>query len=153
MPNYIGFSTINSNKPKTTNLPNGLAGTLEMSNKPIVYGKKFRMLDQQLVIQDLINAFNIVKGTKVGQPEYGTTLWSYVFEPNVADIQFAIQNEVRRVCSLDPRIILNSVTTFPQDQGILIEVEIAVNPFNQAELINVFFDSNTNVASLVPISA
>jgi len=149
MPNYIGFSTINSNKPKTTNRPPGEAGGFGSVLQPIVYGKKFRMLDQQLVIQDLINAFNIKKGTKVGQPEYGTTLWNFLFEPNTADIQFAIQNEVRRVCSLDPRIILNSVTSYPKENGILIEVQLAVNPFKQEELLSVFFDATSNNASIV----
>jgi hypothetical protein len=31
-----------------------------------------------------------------------------------------------------------------QDNGILLEVEIAVAPFNQATLLNVFFNSETN---------
>lgn len=149
MPNYIGFSTINANKPKSTNKIPGVAGGVGSLVQPIVFGKKFRMLDQQLVIQDLVNAFNIKKGTKVGQPEYGTTLWNYLFEPNTADVQFSIQNEVRRVCSLDPRIILNFVNAYPKESGILIEVELAINPFNQPELLNVFFSSTTNTASIV----
>ena len=61
--------------------------------------KSLNLLDEQLVIQDLVNALNIRKGEKVGQPSYGTTLWDFVFEPNTADVQVEIQNEVRRVAA------------------------------------------------------
>lgn len=149
MPNYVGFSTANANKPKTTNQPPGADGGVGSVLKPIVYGKKYRMVDQQLVIQDFINALNIPKGQKVGQPEYGTTVWDYVFEPNTADVQFALENEIRRVASQDPRMIVNFVKAYPQENGILIEVEFAVNPFNQATFLNVFFNSQTSLATVL----
>lgn len=148
MPNYIGFSTINANKPKSTNLPTGENGGVGSVVRPIVPGKKFRLVDQPLVIQDFINALNIPRGQKVGQPEYGTTIWDFVFEPNTADVQYQLENEIRRIITSDPRLELNYVKAFPKENGILIEVEIAVNPFNQAELISVFFNSKTNQASL-----
>jgi phage baseplate assembly protein W len=85
---------------------------------------------------------NIRQGQKVGQPGYGTTLWSFVFEPNTNDTQYKLQTEVQRVASLDPRLIVNSVVAFPQELGILIEVEIAVAPFNQAQVLSLFVDTN-----------
>ena len=148
MPNYVGFSTINANKPKSTNLPTGENGGVGSVVRPIVPGKKFRLVDQPLVIQDFINALNIPRGQKVGQPEYGTTIWDFVFEPNTADVQYQLENEIRRIITSDPRLELNYVKAFPKENGILIEVELAVNPFNQAELISVFFNSKTNQASL-----
>ena len=148
MPYYIGFSTINANKPRTTNQTPGNAGGVGSVTNSIVYGKKFRTLDTQLVIQDLLNAFNIRKGQKVGQPNYGTTIWDYVFDPNTEDIQFAIQNEVRRVISLDPRIQVNTVNAYPKENGILIEVECAITPFNEATLLSVFFNTETARAAL-----
>lgn len=149
MPTYIGFSTINANKPKTTNQPMGIDGGFGGIVKPIVFGKKFRTVDSQLVIQDLVNSFNIPKGQKVGQPEYGTTLWDFIFDPNTADVQIQLENEIRRVASLDPRLILNSVVSYPQENGILIEVELAVAPFNNADVLQLFFNQLTNNASIV----
>lgn len=149
MPTYIGFSTINADKPRTTNARSGSgAGTGGITN-PIVFGKKYRMVDNQLVIQDFINALNIPLGQKVGQPGYGTTLWSFVFEPNNAVTQSRIENEIRRVASSDPRIQLNYVTAYPRDNGILIEVEMAVTPFNEALVLNVFFNQDTSRATIV----
>ena len=111
MPYYIGFSTINANKPRSSNLVQGNAGGVGNTTKSIVFGKKFRTTNTELVIQDLLNALNIKKGQKVGQPNYGTTLWDYVFDPNTADDQYAIENEMRRVISLDPRIQTNTIKT------------------------------------------
>ena len=148
MPTYIGFSTINSNKPRSTNLPTGPAGGTGSMVNPIITGKKFRMTDAPLVIQDFINALNIQQGQKVGNPGYGTTLWSYVFEPNTADVQFQLENEIKRVANLDPRLIVNTVNAYPQENGILLEVELAIAPFNQAQLLSVFFNNTTNQATI-----
>lgn len=148
MPNYIGFSTINANKPRSTNLNPGKSGGTGSMVQPIVYGKKFRIVDEQLVIQDFINALNIQQGQKVGQPSYGTSLWSFVFEPNTTDVRTQLENEVRRVANQDPRMILNSVKTFPQENGILIELEMAVAPFNNAQTLGIFFNNSTNTASV-----
>jgi phage baseplate assembly protein W len=132
MPQYIGFSTKDSCKPKTSNdvSISGIDGGPGGIQKGIVWGKKYRLLDSQLVIQDFVNALNIPLGSKVGQPGYGTRLWNFVFEPNTADVQFQLESEIRRVASNDPRINLNYVKAFPQENGILIEVQLAVVPFN-----------------------
>lgn len=148
MTNYVGFSTINANKPRTTNARNGIDGGAGSIVSPVVFGKKFKMVDNQLVIQDFVNALNIQVGQKVGQPGYGTTIWSFVFEPNNFNTQQQIEAEIRRVASLDPRIQLNYVQVYPRDNGILIEVEMAVTPFNQPLVLNVFFNQDTNRASI-----
>jgi len=146
MANYIGFSTINANKPKTTNAPTGSGGGVGTILKGLVFGKKYKMVDAPLVLQDFINALNIRQGEKVGQPEYGTKLWSYVFEPNTTDMQFQLENEIRRVASLDPRLDLNYVKAYPQENGILVEVELSVSPFNQAQIVSIYFDGTSSRA-------
>jgi phage baseplate assembly protein W len=146
MPSYIGFSTVNANKPKTTNVNSGVDGGFGSILVSINAGRKYRLLDEQLVVNDFINALNIRQGEKVGQPGYGTTLWSFVFEPNTADVQFQLETEIKRVAGLDPRMNLNYVKAFPQENGILLEVEFAITPFNNANTLSVFFDANTNRA-------
>ena len=148
MATYNGFSTINANKPRSTSLTPGTGGGYGSTTQPVIPGKKYKLTDEQLVIQDFLNALNIQQGQKVGQPGYGTTLWSFIFEPNTADTQFQLQDEIRRVASSDPRLIVNSVKAFPKENGILIEVELAIAPFNNAQLLNVFFKNLTNVAAI-----
>ena len=145
---YKGFSTINANTPKSTNLQTGPAGGTGSVVTPYNVGNKFGLVDGPLVIQDLVNALNIRQGEKVGKPGYGTTIWSFIFEPNTADVQFQLENEIRRVAGQDPRLVINTVKAYPQENGILLEVELAISPFNQANLLRVFFNSSTNTAVL-----
>lgn len=148
MPQYIGFSTQNAGKPPTRNAQYGSGNGVGSLVDPVYTGKKFALVDEQLVITDFINALNIRQGEKVGQPSYGTTLWDFVFEPNTQDIQHALQAEISRVASLDQRISLQFVRAYPKENGILMEVQMAVVPFNQSTLLSVFFNSNTNKAQL-----
>ena len=64
----------------------------------------------------------------------------------VKDVQNKLENEIRRVANQDPRMIVNTVSAYPQENGILIEVELAVTPFNNAQTLSVFFNNNTNTA-------
>lgn len=148
MPQYIGFSTINADKPKTTNAPIGINGGPGGILNSLNTGRKFRLVDEALVIQDFVNSLNIRQGQKVGNPQYGTTLWNFIFEPNTADVQFQLQNEIQRVASLDPRLQIENLRAYPQENGILLEMQVAVTPYNAASLLSVFFNSNTNTAAI-----
>jgi phage baseplate assembly protein W len=145
---YVGFSTQRFNLPRNESITVGVDGGSGSITQPIQIGKKFRLVDEQLILQDFINALNIPQGSKPGKPSYGTTIWTFVFEPNTPDMQFQLENEVRRVASQDPRLILNTVIAYPQENGILIEVEVAVSPFNNAGQLQIFFDQQSNSASL-----
>lgn len=148
MPQYIGFSTQYANQPKTTNARIGYQGGPGTILNPLIPGKKFQLVDQPLVVQDFVNALNIRQGEKVGQPEYGTTLWDFVFDPNTSDVQIALEQEIRRVASNDPRMIINFLKVFTQENGILLEMQVSIAPFNQSETLGIFFDSNVNSASI-----
>ena len=148
MPTYVGFSTIGANEPKTTNASTGIDGGTGGVIKPTIPGKRYRIVDESLVIRDFINALNIQQGEKVGNPGYGSIIWSFIFEPNDAETQLRIENEIRRIGSNDPRLTINTVKSYTQENGILLEVELAIAPFNNAEILNVFFNSLTNTATL-----
>jgi len=148
MPTYVGFSTIGANEPKTTNASTGIDGGTGGVIKPTVPGKRYRIVDESLVIRDFINALNIQQGEKVGNPGYGSIIWSFIFEPNDAETQLRIENEIRRIASNDPRLTINTVKSYTQENGILLEVELAIAPFNNAEILNVFFNNLTNTATL-----
>ncbi len=146
MPQYIGFSTQGSCTPPTRNAVQGSGGGFGSITQPISVGKKFKLTDQELVVRDFVNALNIRQGEKVGQPSYGTALWNFVFEPNSQDMQFALETEIRRVASQDPRISIDFVKAYPKENGILMETQVMIMPFNQSLLLSVFFDSTTNTA-------
>ena len=146
MPTFIGFSTQQLDAVRTGQVFTGVDGGAGSITNPIRPTKKYRIVDRDLVIRDFINTLNIPQGQKPGKPEYGTSLWTFVFEPNTFDVQQQLEAEVRRVASLDPRLQLNSVISYPQDNGILIEMEMAISPFNDVLTLSVLFDQNTSRA-------
>jgi len=153
MATFIGFSTLHIDQVRRSQVASGVDGGSGSITNPIRVNKKFRIVDQDLVIQDFLNALNIPQGQKPGKPQYGTTVWSYVYEPNTLDTQIEIERELKRVAGLDPRLLLNSVVSYPQDNGILVEMEFAISPFNIVQQMAVLFDTDSGMAkvsSLMP---
>jgi phage baseplate assembly protein W len=124
MTTFIGFSTINQNK-------------------------KFTLTDFDLIQRDLLNAFNIRQGELPGRPGYGTVLWDYVFENQVEQLQQQIRDEVQRVAGGDPRLIVSDIQVFPQDNGILIQLQVTIVNTTNAEILSIFFDEQQRNASYV----
>jgi hypothetical protein len=149
MPTYIGFSTQNVNQQRTLGIQPGVTGGTSYVNRSTGTGRKFTLTDDDLIINDFINALNIPQGQKPGMPQYGTTLWSFLFEPNTADVQAQIEAEVRRLAKLDPRLLLNTVNVYSYESGIILEVELATSATNQVSILKINFDQNTNTARLV----
>ena len=146
MPTFVGFSTQHVNDIKTPVIAPGVSGGGISPIKKATVTKKFTMTDEQLVIQDLINSFNILAGQKPGQPSYGTTIWSFIFEANTLDTRSALETEIRRVVNLDPRIVVNTVQVTPQNNGVLAQVELAISPFNNPSMLAIMFDQNASRA-------
>jgi phage baseplate assembly protein W len=111
--------------------------------------KKFTLTDFELVKRDLLNAFNIRQGQLPGRPGYGTVLWDYLFEPQLEELQQAIEREVQRVAGGDPRLYISDIQTYPQNNGILIQIELTVVPSTDAERLSIFFDLQQRNATYV----
>lgn len=111
--------------------------------------KKFTLTDFELIKRDLLNAFNIRQGQLPGRPGYGTVLWDFLFENQLEELQQSIIQEVQRVAGGDPRIYINDIQTYPQNNGILIEIELQVVPSTDAERLSIFFDLQQRNASYV----
>lgn len=111
--------------------------------------KKFTLTDFELIKRDLLNAFNIRQGQLPGRPGYGTVLWDFLFEGQLEELQQSITQEVQRVAGGDPRIYINDIQTYPQNNGILIELELTVVPSTDAERLSIFFDLQQRSASYV----
>jgi phage baseplate assembly protein W len=109
--------------------------------------KKFTLTDFALIKRDLLNAFNIRQGQLPGRPQYGTVLWDYLFENQIETVQQGIVQEVQRVAGSDPRLIITDINTYPQENGILLEVQIQTVNASQAEILSIFFNQQTRTAS------
>jgi phage baseplate assembly protein W len=124
MPTFIGFNTQGQNK-------------------------KFTLTDFELVKRDLANAFNIQQGQLPGRPNYGTTLWSFLFENQNSDTIEQILAEVQRVAGGDPRLYVSDAQVYPQQNGIRIDIQVQIVNSSTAERLAIFFDQETRRASFV----
>ena len=111
--------------------------------------KKFTLTDFELITRDLLNAFNIRQGQLPGRPAYGTVLWDFLFENQLEELQSSIVTEVQRVAGGDPRIYISDTQVFPQENGILIQIELQVIPSDNAQRLSIFFDLQQRSASYV----
>ena len=124
MATFIGFNTINQNKT-------------------------FTVIDFELIKIDLLNAFNIRQGELVGRPGYGTILWDYLFENQTSETQTVLYDEVQRVIGGDPRLYLETVNMFPQENGILLELILQTVATTGAQRLAIFFNEVQRNASYV----
>ena len=124
MATFIGFNTIGQNK-------------------------QFTAVDFDLIKIDLLNAFNIRQGELVGRPGYGTVIWNYMFENQTPETQQAIYTEVQRVVGGDPRLYVNNINMYPQQNGILLELDLIVVPSTEAQRLAIFFNQEQRSASYV----
>jgi phage baseplate assembly protein W len=111
--------------------------------------KKFTLTDFELVKRDLLNSFNIRQGEKPGRPDYGTTIWNFLFENQVEELQTALVAEIQRVGSLDPRLAITDIQVYPQENGILIELELQLVTATDAQRLSIFFDQTSRRAGYV----
>jgi hypothetical protein len=111
--------------------------------------KKFTLTDNELIKRDLLNAFNIRQGQLPGRPGVGTVLWDYLFENQVDKLQDDLIAEIQRVAGQDPRIYISDIQVFPQENGILIQVELTIVPSTDAERLALFFDLTQRQATFV----
>lgn len=111
--------------------------------------KKFTLTDSALIKRDFLNALNIRQGQIPGRPQVGTIIWDNLFETQSQETETAIVNELQRVAGGDPRLQIYNIDIFPQENGILIQVELQLVPSTDAERLSIFFDQNTRSASYV----
>jgi hypothetical protein len=111
--------------------------------------KKFTLTDSALIKRDFLNALNIRQGQIPGRPQVGTILWDNLFDNQTNETDTAIVNELQRVAGGDPRIQISDIEIFPQENGILLQVELIFVPTTDPERLAIFFDQNTRTASYV----
>jgi phage baseplate assembly protein W len=105
--------------------------------------KKFRVIDFELVKQNLYNHFNIRKGEKLMQPNFGSNIWNMLFEPLTEETRQIIVDDVRAVAGYDPRVNVSNVLVTQFDHGIQLVVELSYIPNNQLETLVLNFDNRS----------
>ncbi len=120
MSNIVGYTTVNQ---KHTSL---------------------RLSDLELAKRDLLNHFMIRKGEKWTQPEFGSNLPYYVFQPLDSNTIEMINEEVFTIVSYDPRFELSdqAITVDKDEQTITVVVKLIYVPTTTATDLQIKFDND-----------
>jgi phage baseplate assembly protein W len=111
--------------------------------------KKFRLVDYELVKRDVLNSLSIKQGEKLGNPSYGTNVWGLIFEPQTDSTMKDLEYEMRRTVEQDPRVKVDDLQVYPQQNGVLVELFVTVLPTTEQQRLSLFFDQETQNANLV----
>jgi len=106
--------------------------------------KKFHLVDYELVKQDLINHFSIRKGEKLMNPNFGSIVWSLLYEPMTEDLKSSLIEDVTKIVRYDPRLRADRVIINEFDQGIKVRIELTFLPGNFSDSLVLEFNSNSN---------
>jgi phage baseplate assembly protein W len=103
--------------------------------------KKFRLTDFELIKQDLINHFQIRKGEKLMNPNFGTIIWNVLYDPFTPELKSAIVADIKAIAAYDPRVSIDNVIVTEYETGIQIELEMRYLQTNQTNLMNLRFNN------------
>lgn len=105
--------------------------------------KKFRLTDFELIKQDLLNHFQIRKGEKLMNPNFGTIIWNVLYDPFTPELKSAIIADIKAIAAYDPRVSIDNVIVTEYETGIQIELELRYLQTNQTNLMNLRFNNQS----------
>ena len=105
--------------------------------------KKFSLTDFELIKRDLLNAFLTREGEVPGRPDLGTKIWNFIFEPLVDQVRAAIEQEVRDIIELDPRLEILTIDLTSGDNTVIVEVSVIVIPNVDPETMLLTFEQDS----------
>lgn len=111
--------------------------------------KHFRITDFELVKQDIINHFNIRKGQKLMNPNFGTIIWDTIFDPLDDNTKNIIIQDVSKIIAYDPRVAAENVVVTQYDHGLQIEVELIYISTNQRSALTLQFNQQSSSVTQV----
>ena len=137
---YKGFST----KKFTYNGASEITGLQDNNFGP------YSLTDNNIIIMDLINHFNIRKGEKLMNPNFGCLIWDRLFDPLTPALKNAIVNDITDIINSDPRISVLKQISVQQDTSgtaILLDAQIVIKSTNELVILNLAFDGTTGVVN------
>lgn len=132
---YTSKSTVNQDPQRRSQLFKGFSTQGRTFQDPKLY-------DIELVKQDLFNHFNIKKGEKLENPNFGTNIWQYLFDPLDDQTKNAIVEDVQTVINYDPRVTLDQLEINEYEHGIQVSMTVLYIEYGVGESFNLLFDQS-----------
>jgi len=101
----------------------------------------FALYDIGLIKQDLLNHFHIRQGEKLENPEFGTNIYAYIFDPLDQDTKNLIIQEIEDVVNYDPRVQLDQVEVDEFEHGVQVRISLLYIGYGIGEKLDLLFDN------------
>ena len=88
----------------------------------------YSLTNVEIVKRDINNQFATPMGERLMLPNFGTNIYSYLFDPFDEYTKNAIIEDAVRVVQSDPRVELVSIDVFQQDQALNIVMTLLFQP-------------------------
>ena len=106
-----------------------------------------KIFDFDLIQQDIMNMFQTRKGERVMNPEFGTIIWSLIYEPFTADIKQLISEDITVILNYDPRVTPTQINIVEAEYGMVIEVTLFYKQQNVSKYMSFAFDKELGIVS------
>lgn len=105
----------------------------------------FRLTDQELINQDLLNHIYTLKGERVMMPGFGTRIPLMAFEPLDQRTLDAVEEDLREVVNYDPRVELLdlAVLALPDNNAIIALLDLRYVELNQTDTLRLEFPTGS----------
>lgn len=130
---------INSYKPYPSYVYKGFSSKRKASN--------FKIYDIDCIREDILNQFNTRKGERVMNPTFGTIIWDAIFEPLTQSTKDAIADDIKRILSNEPRVIVQDIKVDEYVSGILLEITVRYRTNDLSNVIKLQFDREVGLIS------
>jgi phage baseplate assembly protein W len=105
-----------------------------------------RLYDYELIKQDILNQFNIRKGERIMNPDFGSVIWDLIYEPLTPNVKQQISSDIDRILASDPRVIPTQVNIVEQDYGFLLEITLSYKGTDVSDSMILSFDKRVGLA-------
>jgi phage baseplate assembly protein W len=109
------------------------------------FKKNFKLYDFELCKQDLVNHFNIRKGEKLQNPDFGTIIWDILFEPFTQAVREEIAKDVEKIINFDKRIRVDNILIDATEYGLRIQAELTYLPLDLKDVLKLDFDKRNSI--------
>ena len=106
-----------------------------------------KVVDGDLIKRNLLNAFAIRKGEKVGSPGYGSGVLDLVMEPLTEEVKNLLLEEVTATIAQDPRVSLQQLVIDEYANGLQAQINLIYVQTDQAESLVINFDRQDGTVS------
>jgi phage baseplate assembly protein W len=114
-PYFVGFNTVDQNNPP------------------------YSLTNVDIIKRDLYNAFATPRGSRVMLPNFGTSIYQYLFDPFDEYTKNSIIADATNIIQNEPRVDLVSIDVFQDDQALTVALVLLFKPESITDNMFVLF--------------